>query len=234
MQMQIAVCDDEDIICQEIKKKLLNIRQEYEITTYNSGHELIDSKKDFDLILLDIKMPEIDGMKTAEILRGNGNDSLIIFLTSYVEAMPDAFKVKAFRFLCKPLEKERFMEAVLGAEKELVDNKKIFVTIKGETKIINVTDILYLEAFGDGTYIFTKNEVLESNETLKKWGEKLGTEHFFQTHKSYIIALRYVKRIESKYVIIKNVSCDIPVSRRRNAELKERLKKYIREQSHYF
>lgn len=71
MQMQIAVCDDEDIICQEIKKKLLNIRQEYEITTYNSGYELIDSKKDFDLIFLDIKMPEIDGMKTAEILRGN-------------------------------------------------------------------------------------------------------------------------------------------------------------------
>lgn len=234
MQMQIAVCDDEDIICQEIKKKLLNIRPRYKISIYHSGYELIDSNKKFDLIFLDIKMPNIDGMKTAEILRKNGNNSLIIFLTSYVEAMPEAFKVKAFRFLCKPLEKERFMEAVLGAEKELVDNKKIYVTIKGETKIINVTDILYLEAFGDGTYIYTKNEVLESNETLKNWGERLGKQHFFQTHRSYIIALRYVKRIESKRVMIKNVSYDIPVSRRRSTELKEWVNKYISEQSHYF
>lgn len=234
MEIQIAICDDEDIVCQEIMKKLLYIRPEYKIAIYHSGYELIDSKIKFDMIFLDIKMPGIDGMKAAKILRKNGNNSLIIFLTSYEESMTDAFKVKAFRFLCKPIEKEKFVEAIVSAEREVVNNRKIPITIRGETKIINIIDILYLEAFGDGTYIYTKNEVLESNESLRYWSDRLGKEHFFQTHRSYIVALRFVKKIDSKFIWIKGIDYDIPVSRRRHTELKEKVNKYIKEQSHYF
>lgn len=234
MDIQIAICDDEDIFCQEIKKNLLRIRPKYKITVYHSGYELIDSKIEFDLIFLDIKMPDIDGMKTAEILRKNGDKSLIIFLTSYIEAMPEAFKVRAFRFLCKPIEEEKFVEAIMNAEKDLIVNRKISAIIKGETKILNITDILYLEAFGDGTYVYTKNDVLESNESLKCWNDRLGSEQFFQIHRTYIVALRYVQKIGSNFIKIKGIEREIPVSRRRRGELKEIVNKYIKEQSRYF
>lgn len=133
----------------------------------HSGYELLNSEITFDLIFLDIEMPEIDGMKTAELLREKRNESLIIFLTSHTECMPDAFKVKAFRFLSKPIEREGFTEVVVEAKKEFLNGRKIVITVKEEVKLVSQKDIVYLEAFGDGTYIYTKDEVIESNETLK-------------------------------------------------------------------
>ena len=233
MQIKVAICDDIITVSEDIKKRLLCVRPEYEVTVYNTGDELINADREYDFIFLDIEMPKIDGMETAEILRKNGNQAFIIFLTSHTECMPDAFKVKAFRFLSKPIEDEKFMEAVVEVEKELLNHRKIPIKLSDGIKLINIKDIFYLEAFGDGTYIYTKNEVLESNETLKYWGERLGTEHFFQTHKSYIIALRYVTQMESKAVTVKAGNAKIPISRRRYKALKETVERYVREQAHH-
>ena len=70
-------------------------------------------------------MPEINGMQIAGFLRKKHNGEFIIFLTSHIEFMPNAFKVKAFRFLNKPIDIEKFEEAVLEAEKEILNNEKV-------------------------------------------------------------------------------------------------------------
>lgn len=235
MRLSVAICDDETIISSEIKKRLLKIRPEYDVSIYSSGRELIQSKTVYDLIFLDIEMPELDGMKTAELLRKNENDEYIIFLTSHVELMPEAFKVKAFRFLNKPIELDKFCEAVTEAEKEILSNEKLAVSIKGEMKVICLKDIVYLEAFGDGTYIYMNKEVIESNNTLKYWSEKLGKEHFFQTHKSYIVALRYVENIDATRVKVKfnGKEEEVPVSRRKRTQLKQVVLEYVRGNSRF-
>lgn len=233
MRLNVAICDDEIIICNEIKRRLLEIRPEYAVSLYNSGKDLVNSKTNYELVFLDIEMPEIDGMKTAELLRKNDNSEYIIFLTSHIECMPDAFKVKAFRFLSKPIDNENFLEAVIETEKEILNNTKIEVIQKDEIKLISINEILYLEAFGDGTYIYTKNGVLESNKTLKYWNDRLGTEHFFQTHKTYILALRYVGKVADKEVTLNYENIKIPIARRRHKQLKEAVMKYVREQSHH-
>ncbi|MFQ9515778.1 MAG: LytR/AlgR family response regulator transcription factor [Eubacterium sp.] len=235
MRLSVAICDDEKIIRSEIKRILLEIRPEYDVSIYGSGRELIKSKKVYDLIFLDIEMPELDGMKTAEILRKNENDEYIIFLTSHVELMPEAFKVKAFRFLNKPIESEKFCEAVTEAEKEILSNEKLAVSIKGEMKLIGLKDIVYLEAFGDGTYIYTNKEVIESGNTLKYWSQRLGTKYFFQTHKSYIVALRHVENIDATRVKMK-FNCkeeEVPVSRRKRTQLKQAVFEFVRGNSKF-
>lgn len=229
MRINVAICDDEDIICGEIKRQLLNIRPDCDITIYHSGYELLDSEATYDLIFLDIEMPEIDGVETAELLRKKRNEEFIIFLTSHTEMIFDAFKVKAFRFLNKPIEIECFEEAVLQAEKEILNGKKIAITRKGETRFIHIKDIVYFEAFGDGTYIHMKNEVLESNKPLKYWGEQIKNGHFFQTHKSYIVALRYVNRIEATKVCFDCSKDIVSVSRRKSSQLKEAVFQYVKE-----
>ena len=181
MRLKVAVCDDEKIICNEIKKRLLEIRPEFEVLLFSSGDELIKSDKNFDLIFLDIEMPQLDGMETAQILRKNHKNEYIIFLTSHSELMAEAFKVKAFRFLEKPIELNTFREAVTMAEKEILSNEKLTISMKGQLKVIYLKDIVYIEAFGDGTYIYTNEEVIESKNTLKYWNEKLGTVHFFHS-----------------------------------------------------
>ena len=235
MRLKVAVCDDEKIISNEIKKRLLEIRPEFEVSLFSSGDELIKADKSFDLIFLDIEMPQLDGMETAKIMRKNQKDEYIIFLTSHSELMAEAFKVKAFRFLRKPIELDAFREAVTMAENEILSNEKLTISIKGELKVIYLKDIVYIEAFGDGTYIYTNEEVIESKNTLKHWNQKLGTEHFFQTHKSFIVALRYVKKIDSVKVKIQSVCIEeeIPVSRRKRTQLKDAVLRYVRLNSQF-
>lgn len=100
MNINCAICDDEKIICNELKLFLSELRPNYNIDVFHSGEYLINSQKKFDLIFLDIEMPEIDAMKTAEILRKNDNTTTyIVFITNHIELMPEAFNVRAFRII---------------------------------------------------------------------------------------------------------------------------------------
>lgn len=107
------------------------------------------------MIFLDIEMTGINGINAAFALRERGYDGIIIFLTSYTEFMPDAFKVKAFRFLDKPLDSEKFYKAFSEAKKEIMNTEHILLSyISGKTVYLKLADIVYLEAYGDRTYIF--------------------------------------------------------------------------------
>ena len=67
MKLHIAICDDEPIFCKEIKKKILEIRPEYEADIFFSGKELLETSAYYDMVFLDIEMPEQNGMETARI-----------------------------------------------------------------------------------------------------------------------------------------------------------------------
>lgn len=233
MNLKVAICDDENIICNEIKLELKKLKPNHEIDIYTSGQALLNSNKIYDLIFLDIEMPEINGMQIAGFLRKKHNGEFIIFLTSHIEFMPNAFKVKAFRFLNKPIDIEKFEEAVLEAEKEILNNEKVTVTIQGRTFLVNQKDILYFEAFGDGTYIHTKKTVIESNKPLKCWVQKMGDEHFYQVHKSYFVALRYVKSINASEIELHYLNQLIPISRRKLSPFKKAFFDYIRKNARY-
>lgn len=67
LRLHIAICDDEPIFCKEIKKKILEIRPEYETDIFFSGKELLETSAYYDMVFLDIEMPEQNGMETARI-----------------------------------------------------------------------------------------------------------------------------------------------------------------------
>ena len=189
MTYKIAVCDDEQIFVDDVVKKLKEQSEHCEISEYISGEELLNSSLEFDMIFLDIEMTGINGINAAFTLRERGYDGMIIFLTSHTEFMPDAFKVKAFRFLDKPLDSEKFNEAFSEAKKEIMNTEHILLSDRsGKTVYLKLTDIVYLEAYGDGTYIYGKmGKVYDTDKPLKYWKEQIGSEHFYQIHKSFIV-----------------------------------------------
>lgn len=232
MKLYIAICDDEKIICNKIRQFLLSIRPDYNIDTFLSGRELLETEQSYDIIFLDIGMPDLNGMRTAELLRQKQNPAFLIFLTSYAEFMPEAFKVRAFRFLTKPINSHELEESLSEAEKDILSNKKISIHSHGIIHLVAVTDIIYFEAYGDGTYIYTVSKnVLDSPKTLKYWIQTMGKEHFFQTHKSYFVSMRHIKTIQGNMLHMHYVNQPIPISRRYHADFKEKLNIYIRENS---
>lgn len=228
--MQIAICDDEkiirDIVEQKCDEYLKGRGMSYNIVMFRNGMELVKYKENIDIIFLDVEMPEVDGLLAAQYLREKNVEIPIIFLTSHSEMMQKAFKVKAFRYLIKPINKTDFLEAINAAIKEVM-SEKIIVKYKETSSVINIKDIFFIESLGDNTAIHAKNQYFISNQPLKNWIEVLGNQVFFQTHKSYLVNLQYVKKIEKGMVYLV-YEYSVPVSIRNTKKIKEKMVEYIR------
>lgn len=228
MSLKIAVCDDDVIICRQIKKLLEERNYDYIIDIYYSGEELIKSKKEHDIIFLDIEMEHINGLKAAQILRKKDREDYIIFLTSHTEYMPDAFKVRAFRFLNKPIQIRKFTEAITQAETDILGSEKIVVSSEGCKVLINQNDIVYIESLGDGSCIHTTKEELITGKTLKYWEEILDSSQFFIIHRTYLLGLRYVKKIDKLTVLLNVGNLSLPIARRKRTKFEENYIQYVK------
>lgn len=228
--MKIAICDDQEILRNQLIQNIRLYGDENDIFEYKNGEELLAAKESFDVIFLDIEMPELDGMEVAEIIRARGDEVRIIFLTSHLECIYDAFKVKAYRFLNKPIDIKVLEETMKEIQAEILNTEKIIINQKNNVHVINVKSIVYLEAYGDGTYIHdNRGNAYDSSLQLKEWEKRLQGKNFFKPHKSYIVSLHYVRGIEGNKVKLENV-CEMPIVARRNiASLKEAYLQYMKD-----
>lgn len=228
--LHIAICDDEVLMqemVEEMCKQYLDTYDiEYEISRYQSGIDLLKNIDNVNLVFLDIDMPIIDGYTVASTIRKLNYSTNIVFLTSYAESMQNAFKVKALRYLLKPVKKEEVFEAIHAARTEMNNTKKIIVTYNNIENIVYEKDILYIESLGDITSVFIQNEYFISTNTLIKWLSILDSEYFFKVHKSYIVGLAHVNRIEKKVAIMSNNN-KVPISVRRYNEFKDVFYNYV-------
>lgn len=233
MILQIALCDNEAPTRNDVIQKLQNIDVIFETTEFSNSFELINSTKKFDLIFIDLQMEGLNGMEVASILRENGCLSNIVFISNDTEFMRDAFKVKAFRFLEKPASTEQLEEAITGTCLELLKQKNILIKCDGQIVRVNCDDIICLEAFGDGIYIYTKNNILCTYTQLKKILEELDENTFMQVHKSFVVALKYINSLNNNSITMDFMKNEIPVSRRKSPKLKRRYSQYIHNNTNY-
>ena len=100
--MRIVICDDEKRICAILAEKVGKICPDAQIITYASGKELLNADELPDILLLDIRMPEINGMDVAKILRDRDWRKILIFITGEEDQVFNSFDLHAFHFLVKP------------------------------------------------------------------------------------------------------------------------------------
>ncbi|MCM1257275.1 MAG: LytTR family DNA-binding domain-containing protein [Roseburia sp.] len=134
--MSIAVCDDEIIECasiaEKIEKVLDHMRVPHVIRQFESGEKLLQAPESFDLVFLDILMPDLDGMKTAELFRKKSAHNLLIFLSTSRKYVYDAYEVEAFQYLLKPLNMGKLGQALAKAVEKTKETSKDF---SGATKV---------------------------------------------------------------------------------------------------
>ena len=174
-------------------------------------------------------MPGKDGMCIAKELRQRNYTGHIIFLTSHTDFMPEAFKVKAFRFLIKPIQQQKLQEALIESEREIKKEKRRIVVDYGKNVLIYDSDIVYIEAQRNRTLLHTEKEILETNETLKYWEQELSIDDFLKVHKSYLVSLRYIRIVDSDGIVLYGTEEKIPVSRRNMVLVKKAFYAYIKD-----
>ncbi len=168
-------------------------------------------KNEVDLFFLDIQMPEITGIQLSKILH---QKSQVIFTTAYPQFALDGYEVAATDYLLKPIEFERFYKAVtklnnkpnFTKEVNIVNDANNFLFFKtdGKNKFSKVflEDILFVEGLRNYVCIQMEKEQIITYSTLIKINEGLSEDNFIQIHKSYIISIKDIDKIDNDSVWI--------------------------------
>ncbi|MHB8128694.1 MAG: LytR/AlgR family response regulator transcription factor [Mobilitalea sp.] len=228
--MTIAICDDVSIFREKVFELLEKYRVEhnllYKVVKFTSGEELLNYKGDIFLIFLDFEMPGMNGMEIARLLKQKSKDTLITFLTSHPEMMQNAFEVKAFRYLLKPLKPHDLVNCMEVALMELAQSK-VVLNIEGIQKVISIKNIQYIESGDNNTFVRTKDYTYQSKNTMIEWETILLEGCFFRCHKTYFVNLAFVDEIYKEYIVLYNKE-RVSISRRSRKEFQQKLLDYIK------
>lgn len=228
---KIAICDDEKMMCDILYKKLCNILKQwyvpFSIQCYTSALELLESNLSFDLMLLDIQMPDLNGIELAKKIRQQSEKCQLIFVTILKEYVLCGFELDAADYIYKPIDENRF-QAALKRVLQKWYSQNIIVQIKNEYQIISFCDIYYIEVLNRKIYIHTKKNTIQYYASLQQIQKQLDT-RFVKCHRSYIINIDYLKQYQPLQLILENGEI-IPVSRLRKKQFLEYIKHYIQKE----
>ena len=234
--VRAAICDDDEetVLSNDrtVKECLKQCGSLGETVVYtDSANLLYDITEDgffFDLILLDIEMPGINGIYVGKELK-RANDRIIIFIvTSYPEYLDEAMRFHVFRYLSKPLDKQRFFRNM----KDAVDlynsmTVKIPIETKQGVHTLPASSIVAVEAQGRKITVHTVKGDFESIHTIKYWENLLPKNHFFQTHRSFIINFEYVTDFDHTLVHMSDNQFHAYLTKRKYSAFKEAYLLYL-------
>lgn len=215
---QFAICDDNSADLSYVRglveKWAKGTGNGVQVEEYGSAESFWftwEENKNYDVLLLDIEMAGMSGMELAKKLRAKDRLVQIIFITGYMEYFSDGYDVEALHYLLKPVTEEKLL-AVLdrAAERRKTGARALLLSLADETVRVPLYEIRYLEA--QRNYVTIHASL---NYTVKRTLRSLETEldeGFFRTGRSFIVNLRYVKKITRRDIILKDDTA-VPLAR---------------------
>lgn len=228
--IHFLIVDDEPIAHRIIEKYCESLPHLEKIGNCYNAFEAMQclSKKNIDLIFLDINMPKLSGF---DFLKTLTNPPKIIVTTAYKEFALEGYELNIADYLLKPFSFERFIKAVnkaipptqntssnpIAPMNDVGPNNTSFF-IKGDKKHhqIHFEELLFIEAYGHYTKIYTENEMIVSHQKISSFAEFLPTSRFIRVHKSFIVSIKKISQIEGNRIEIYNHKIPIGPSYRGN------------------
>lgn len=233
--MRIAICDDEVLQLELLKHYVEKWAKDNGV---NCNIELFKSAEAFhfewledfsyDIILLDIQMAELSGIELAKLIREKDKSIQIIFVTAISDYIGAGYDVDAINYLIKPIEEEKLRECLNKAiNKKEIQQKSILIEIDGGVHRIYEDSIMYLEIKGHELFIHQKDQIISTRITLNEMEKLLSEDEFIKPHRSYMVALKYIKHMDSKEITLKN-GTTIPISRGNSKDIQKRFFDYFK------
>lgn len=240
--IKTIIIDDEPLARSVVKEYLQTYAEVNLVQECNDGFEGLKAitQHSPDLIFLDIQMPKINGFEMLELIE---QPPAVIFTTAFDEYAIKAFETNAVDYLLKPFSKERFDKAVAKILGQLPaaqhpkgtsslpetmalspQTDRVVVKVGNKIQIIPTSSILYLEGADDFVKIHTNEGQFLKNKTMGFFEGTLDVKQFVRTHRSYIINLQQITRIDpyekDAHLAILRSGARIPVSKSGYAKLK--------------
>jgi len=226
--IRIAVCDDEEIYLEMIQKLIKNLELSYKtrisVNTYKNGYKLLEAmaSKRFHIFLIDIEMPDIDGMALSQKINKIRPNSIIIFVTNFVDYWQKGYEVRAFRYILKSQLRRELARCINDAVKELISSASPSYTIKvfGEEIPIPISEILYFTVKKRMITACTSTKSYCFYNTLEAIEEDLGMWGFVRCHKGYLVNCSQIASLKYNTITLKN-KLQLPLSRIHSKETRK-------------
>lgn len=208
--MRIAVCDDNPKELERIKGCFCRIQGYDLVCSYfdstSTVMEILKTENSpYDLYILDIEMPGMNGLKLAKSIREKDSRALFVFLTSDTRYMKDVFDVVTFDFIEKPISDEKLLQILERAATYLnITSQHFSFGYRASRYSLKYDRILYIEKKGRQALIHTFEDVYKTNMTLEEIWKQLNPKSFVHIHSSYIINLYNLDRKDNEIAIMRN------------------------------
>lgn len=235
-KLTIALVDDNtqtlQLVSNAVKTVFASLSVDAEIEGFSNPKAFLEEikEREYDLLFLDIEMPDIDGIELAKMIRERYLSTTIIFLSNREDRVFETFEVAPFGFI----RKSRFLEDINEIINLYVKRKynpteeKTFV-IKGsrETISLPIKNIVYIENKDHFQYFHTSDsdEVFVARQTMKAITDELSSFGFIEPCKGYLVNYRYISAIRNDDIVLTTKKI-LPLSRRKSSQFTEEYMNY--------
>ena len=232
--MRILICDDDEYVRKEIAGLIKEYFKEHKLeetcnmVEYGDGGELLSDYDKKDIIFLDIEMPNINGVTAGKKLREDNKDVIIFVVTSFSQYLDESMRFQIFRFLSKPIERERFIRNFDDAVK-WYQQISLPVTIETKQGIsrVDTKNILMVESRERKSIVYTEEREYESIQRFSYWVETLPAGSFVQTHRSFLVNMSHVKSFNHETVYLDKDALSAFLTKRKYNEFRKKFLLYL-------
>lgn len=226
--MKIAVVDDEKLWLKKIEKFLSAYYgdKKTSILCYLSGKSFLDANEEFDIVLMDIEMPVMDGFEAIERYKTKFPETVVIILTTHDELARKGFIFEAFRYIDKPFMEDELPEALKSAGIKLNGGRTIVLkVVKARDISVKVKNIVYIETLKRNVIVHIGKDAFVCDSTISNMEHELSKYGFYRAHRSYLINLRCVDSFCKTDIKMNNGEMAM-LSTRKFADFKKNLMEY--------
>lgn len=228
--MRIAICDDDKNELFRILSVLADYQSqrnlEFSYKPFDNSTELASAllQERYDIYLLDVVMPGLNGIELAKEIRSCDKAADIIFLTSSPEFAVESYTVKASNYLVKPVSKDRLFEALDDIMRTRTEDRDSCLVLKSSVGVhkVRISEIIYVEALNRKVIYYLKNnsQITCVEKFASACNRLLQHPEFLLAHRSFLVNMNYIRRIDATDLYLANDKC-LPLAQRRITEIKK-------------
>lgn len=236
----IGICDGDTVVRVMLSEFIKRYKQEtgisVQVLAYDSGEKLLQHYPfEMDLIFLEIPFARMNGIEIAKRIREEDKKVGIVFLTSVLNHVLEAYEVHADNYLIKPLKYTRFLKEVESAQARRGQNRFFIENNANGIYKIYTKSICFIETEEHNTRIHTETDSILSYKRMKEHEQILYEPYFIRCHTSYLVNLLFFQSWTANELVLASYTqkapIRIPVSRHRRSAVVEKIKELYHEES---